>query len=58
MSLKFELSQEKEIERVLYILCRVSLLFLLLVTSFFYPYYLIMSIVNNCLPWYLVEVYL
>jgi hypothetical protein len=39
------LSQEKEIERVLYILCRASLLFLLLVVSFFCPYYLSMSIV-------------
>jgi hypothetical protein len=58
MCLKLALSQEKEIKIVLYILCRASLLFLLLVMSFFYPYYLSMSIVNNCLPWCLVEVYL
>jgi hypothetical protein len=58
MCLKLALSEEKEIKRVLNILSRVSLLFLLLVISFFYPYYLSMSIVNNCLLWCLVEVYL
>jgi hypothetical protein len=36
MCLKLALSQEKEIKIVLYILCRASLLFLLLVMSFFY----------------------
>jgi hypothetical protein len=54
MCLKLVLSQEKEIKRVLYILCHASLLFFIC----YYPYYLSMSIVNNCLPWCLVEVYL
>jgi hypothetical protein len=58
MCLKLVLSQEKEIKRALYILCHASLLFLLLVMSFFCPCYSSMSIVNNCLPWCLVEVYL
>jgi hypothetical protein len=58
MCLKLALSQEKELKRVLYILCHASLLFLLLVIFLFFPYYLSMSIVNNCLPWSLVEVYL
>jgi hypothetical protein len=45
--LNLALSREKDIKRVLYILCHASLLFILLVMSFFYPYYLRMSICHT-----------